>query len=134
MSKFTDQSSDRTGAAILSANMDDPLRLHIWIDTIYTGKSIRDSGYDHAEILRLSIWIGNEYFESPIDEILRLSFLTSSIYRLLSSQSLPWASLGLTLCMFKVDEKGNDQESIQTNSTSCPKHQTGKGHLQLRGH
>ena len=28
--------------------------------------------------------------------------------------------------------KGNDKEAIQSNSTSCPKHQTGKGHLQLR--
>ena len=25
--------------------------------------------------------------------------------------------------------KGNDQEPIQSNSTSCPKHQMGKGHL-----
>ena len=27
-----------------------------------------------------------------------------------------------------VDEKGNDREPIQSNSTSCPEHQTGKGH------
>ena len=31
-------------------------------------------------------------------------------------------------------EKGNDQESIQTNSTSNPKHQTGEEHIQLRQH
>ena len=31
--------------------------------------------------------------------------------------------------------KGNDQETIQSNSTtSCPKHQMGKGHVQLRRH
>ena len=29
----------------------------------------------------------------------------------------------------KADKKSNDQESIQSNSTSCPKHQTGKGHI-----
>ena len=28
--------------------------------------------------------------------------------------------------------KGNDQEPTQLNSTSCPKHQTGKGHQQFR--
>ena len=28
--------------------------------------------------------------------------------------------------------KGNDQEPIQSNSTSCPKHQMGKGQVQLR--
>ena len=35
--------------------------------------------------------------------------------------------------LFKVD-KGNDQEPIQSNSTPSPKHQTGKGHLQLKRH
>ena len=30
--------------------------------------------------------------------------------------------------------KGSDQEPIQSNSTSCPKHQTGKEHKQLRRH
>ena len=29
-------------------------------------------------------------------------------------------------------EKGTDQEPIQSNSTSCPKHRTGKGHLQIK--
>ena len=37
---------------------------------------------------------------------------------------------------FEIDpesrNKGNDQEPIQSNFTSCPKHQTGKGHLQSR--
>ena len=27
--------------------------------------------------------------------------------------------------------KGNDQEPIQSNSTSCPRHQIGKGHIRL---
>ena len=35
---------------------------------------------------------------------------------------------------YLVDKKGNDQEPIQSNSTAYPKHQTGKGHLQLRRH
>ena len=30
--------------------------------------------------------------------------------------------------------KGNDQEPIQTNSTSCPRHQMGKEHMQFRQH
>ena len=30
--------------------------------------------------------------------------------------------------------KGNVQQPIHSNSTSCPKHQTGNGHLQLRRH
>ena len=34
--------------------------------------------------------------------------------------------------LLKADKQGNDQEPIQSNSTSCPKHQTGKGHPQLR--
>ena len=34
----------------------------------------------------------------------------------------------------EVDTKGNDQEPIQSNSTPCPKHQMGKGHVQLRRH
>ena len=33
-----------------------------------------------------------------------------------------------------VDEKGNDQEPMTSNSTSCPKHQMGKGHVQLTLH
>ena len=33
-----------------------------------------------------------------------------------------------------VEQKSNDQEPIQSNSISCPKHQTGKRHLQLRRH
>ena len=35
-------------------------------------------------------------------------------------------------CGIKVE--GNAQESIQSNSTSCPKHQTGKEHVQLKRH
>ena len=31
-------------------------------------------------------------------------------------------------------EKGNDQEPILSNTTSSPKHQTGKEHIQLRRH
>ena len=47
--------------------------------------------------------------------------------RILSSKSR-WASTLLSR------QKGNDQELIQSNSISCPKHQTGKGYLQLRRH
>ena len=31
-------------------------------------------------------------------------------------------------------EKSNDQESILSNTTSSPKHQTGKEHIQIRRH
>ena len=34
----------------------------------------------------------------------------------------------------EVHKKGNDKGPIQSNSTSCPKHQTGKGHSQSRRH
>ena len=33
----------------------------------------------------------------------------------------------LKVVISKVDKKGNDQEPIQSNSTSCPKHETGNG-------
>ena len=36
----------------------------------------------------------------------------------------------LKVVISKVDKKGNDQEPIKSNSTSCPKHQTGKGVIQ----
>ena len=34
----------------------------------------------------------------------------------------------------RTRRKGNDQEPIKFNSTSCPRHQTGKEHKQLRRH
>ena len=43
--------------------------------------------------------------------------------------------IAMTIDDGEVDKKkGNDQEQIQSNSTSCPKHQMGKGHVQLRRH
>ena len=44
--------------------------------------------------------------------------------------------LHITTSFFFVKSrwKGSDQEAIQSNSTSCPKHQTGKELAQLRHH
>ena len=40
----------------------------------------------------------------------------------------------IVLAIPKSRLKGNDQEPIQSNATSCPKHETEKGHPQSRWH
>ena len=42
--------------------------------------------------------------------------------------------LWYTTQLYKVDKKAMIRNRCNRNSTSCPKHQTGKGHLQLRRH
>ena len=42
--------------------------------------------------------------------------------------------LPLAFEIHKLDEKGKDQEPIQSNSTSCPRHQMGNEFIQFRRH